>query len=122
MGAAGEPGEQGMSMLEVLVAVVLLAIGLLAVAASGGLSLREVSDSRTQLRSWTGVGRIADSLTALGWGGVDDGSATVDDVELTWTVASPSAGLERVDLVVDRPSAAGFGTVTDTVYLYLAKP
>lgn len=109
-------------MLEVLVAVVLLAIGLLAVAASGGLSLREVSDSRTQLRSWTGVGRIADSLTALGWDGVDDGSASVDGVELSWTVASPSAELDRVDLVVERPSASGIGTVTDTVHLYMAKP
>lgn len=111
-----------MSLLEVMVAIVLLAVGFLAVAASGGISLRGVSDSRTQLHAWTGVGRVADSLTALGWGGVADGSASADGVDVSWTVATPRADLDRIDLVAERPSATGHGTVQDTLHLYLAKP
>ena len=111
-----------MSMLEILVAIVLLAVGLIAVAATGGLSLRGVSNSRSQLQSWAAVSRVADSLTAEGWDNVSADSVTLDGSRLRWTVAAETAELDRVDLFVERASSSGVGSVEDTLRLYLAKP
>lgn len=115
-------GDGGFALVEIMIAVVLLAVGFLALAASGAFSLRSVSGSRTQMHSWTAVGQVADSLIGQGWGSVSADSAEIDDVRLSWTVTAASSTLDRVDLAVERRSAGRFGTVDDTIHLYLAKP
>lgn len=114
--------ERGFALVEIMIAVILLAIGFLALAASGAFSLRGVDGSRTQMHSWTAVGQVADSLIGRGWGNVSADSAQIDDVRLAWTVTAESSTLDRVDLAVERESSGRFGTVNDTLHLYLAKP
>lgn len=114
--------QGGFALVEVMIAATLLAVAFLALGASGAFSLKNVSGSRGQLQSWTAVGQVADSLTGTGWGAVTDDSAVVDDVRLAWTVTAESGELDRVDLVVERPSAGLTGVAHDTIHLYLARP
>lgn len=114
--------EAGLTLLEALVALVLLSAALLALAGAAGASLKTSSESRRNLQVWSAVHRVVDSLTAAGWGAVSDGAAIVNDYPIWWTVTSVTPELDRVDAVVARRRAGGFGAMEDSLTLYLAKP
>lgn len=114
--------QQGLTLFEVLIAIVLLAAAMLALSAAAGSSLRRASLSRGDMDVWANVTRVVDSLTAEGWGNVTAGSRTKATYTVNWTVTAENADLDRVDVLVGRRGAGGYGSVQDTLTLYLANP
>jgi Tfp pilus assembly protein PilV len=112
----------GLTLYEALVAITLLAVGLLALSAASASSVRRSSLSQTDMRQWAVVNRVTDSLFAAGWGNVSGGSHVAATFKMEWRVTTESADLERVDVVVGRLAAQGYGTATDTLTLYLSNP
>ena len=112
----------GLTLFEVLVSIVLLSFGLLALGAAAGSSLKRASLSSRDMHQWTDVTRVADSLTALGWGNVTGGSRSAAHLNIAWAVTTVSADLERVDIVVGRRQALGYGATQDTLTLFLSNP
>ncbi len=123
-GPASAPAgdRKGLTLFEVLVAMVLLGAAMLALSAAAGSSLRRASLSRGDMDLWANVTRVVDSLTAEGWGAVTAGSRTKATYTIGWTVTAENADLDRVDVLVARRGAGGYGSVQDTLTLYLANP
>jgi len=109
--------ERGVSLIEVMVAMVMLTSALLGLASAAGLALRTTVRGRQDLQLWAAVQWKADSLVALGWGNVTNGSDTFQGYPMSWTVSGTN--LERIDLLVDRASLTTGATIRDTLVLYL---
>jgi prepilin-type N-terminal cleavage/methylation domain-containing protein len=102
----------GFSLIEVLVAVVILGVSLVAVASMGTVSAGRLRQSRTDLAVWSVMQRTSDSLRAVTTS-VTSGSKTINQVLVTWTVRD-SLSPKRVDMVVKRN-----GLSVDTTIFYL---
>ena len=87
--------ERGVSLIEVMVAMVMLTSALLGLASAAGLALRTTVRGRQDLQLWAAVQWKADSLVALGWGNVTNGSDTFQGYPMSWTVSGTN--LERID-------------------------
>lgn len=112
--------EAGFGLVEVLVAVVLLAVGVAGVAA---LTLGVARHSR---RSAAETGRtlaaqqVLDSIRRAGFGAAEDGGATLAldgrTWRASWAVSRTSADLKRVDVRVAEPGATGAGPARDGTF------
>ncbi len=115
--------EPGFSLLEVLIAVVVLSVGVLALGAAAMFSLRDMNRSRRDTQYWADVQQVTDSLLGVGWNVVVAGSTTIRGRAMSWTVTTVNSKSQKVRVLVSHsrytnPSA----TVQDTVLLYLASP
>ena len=111
--------ERGMSLVELVVGIVILSMVLLGMAGAAGLATRQTVRGRTDLQLWAAVQWKADSLVALGWGNVINGSDVVHGHAMSWIVTGTNP--ERIDLMVDRMNMTTLTTVQDTVVLYLSQ-
>lgn len=119
IGACKEHGardERGASLVEIMVAMVMLTSALLGLAGAAGVALRSTIQGSQDLRLWTAVQWTADSLFSVGAGNVIDGSDVVQGRSVSWTVSG--ADPLRIELLVDRLNRRA-QTVQDTVLLYL---
>ncbi len=114
--AHGARDERGASLIEVMVAMVMLTSALLALSGAAGLALRSTNQGRQDLQLWTAVQWTADSLFAAGAGNVTNGSDVVQGRNVSWMVSG--ADPLRIELLVDRLDRTA-QTVQDTVLLYL---
>ena len=113
----------GFTLLEILIATVVISIGLLGLAAGAGLALRDMNRSRRDFAYWGDVQQVTDSLLGVGWNVVTSGSTTVRSRTISWTVATETAARQRLTVIVNRPRAASLTAMAaDTLVLYLAKP
>lgn len=112
--------EAGFGLVEVLVAVVLLAVGVTGVAA---LTLGVARHSR---RSAAETGRtlaaqqVLDSIRRAGFGAAQDGGETLAldgrTWRASWAVSRTSAELKRVDVRVAESGAAGAGPAREGTF------
>jgi prepilin-type N-terminal cleavage/methylation domain-containing protein len=114
--------QSGFTLIEVLAAVILLSVALLALGAVAGQSLKRSALSAGDLQVLSDVTRISDSLTVTGWGAVTNGTEAHAHHKINWNVTTVSADLDRVDLVVQRLGALATSVVEDTMTLYLSNP
>jgi len=112
----------GFTLLETLVAIVVLSIGLLGLAAAAGLAVRDMSRSRRDFSYWGDVQQVVDSLLGVGWNVVTNGSTTVRDRAMSWTVTTESANRQRLNITISRTRYDLTGSASDALVLYLAKP
>ena len=119
--------RKGFSLVEVMVAVVLLTVGLMAVSGLAASSLRTSFRARDEARYWGDVQEVVDSLMARGFGN-DTSTASGTWVtsssgrNLKWTVTTNANAPETVTVVVQRPGYVNrMSTAQDTVVVFLAK-
>lgn len=106
---AGRRVRSGMSLVEVLVALMLLSVGLLAIAGSATLALRTALDAgRTREATHRAVSRLA-RLTAAGCAPARSGTALGPGGILReeWSVTAANAGFALVSDSVSWMSARG---------------
>ena len=89
----------GFTVVELLVALVVLTIGLLALAGTAGLVAAHVGDGGRLSASAHAARTILDSLAATRCDAVSSGSASQDGAVAQWVVALDSTAA-RVDLTV----------------------
>ncbi len=110
--------ERGVSLVEIMVAIVLLGTAVMSLASAAGLAMRTTVRAREDLQVWAVVQRKGDSLVALGAGNITAGSDVVWGRPISWTVSGTNP--ERIDLVVDRAAMLDLAIVKDTIVLYLS--
>ena len=115
--AKRERDERGLSLIEVMIAMVMLTTALLGLSSAAGLALQTTVRGRQEIQMWAAVQWKADSLISLGWGNVTTGSDNVNGYPMSWTVSGTN--LEQIDLSVDHPSLATGAMIRNTLTLYL---
>lgn len=111
--------ERGVSLVEVIVGMLILASGVMSLASAAGLAMRTTVRGRQDMHLWAAVQWKADSLVSLGWGNVTNGSDTVHGYPMSWTVSGTD--LQQIELLTDHASLTTGATMRDTLVLYLAK-
>jgi hypothetical protein len=112
-----------MSLVEVLVAVTLLAVAMLSLGAGAGIGVRQMGLARQDLQYAADVQQEVDSLSGLPWNTVTSGSANVRGRPFVWTVTAPTPNSRLVTVVVQRRGQQDQSRIfRDTVVVYLAKP
>jgi prepilin-type N-terminal cleavage/methylation domain-containing protein len=114
--------RQGFSLVEVMVAVTLLAVTMMSLGGAATLGLSQMGKARQDLEYSADVQQVTDSLVGIGWNKVSSGSSTIRGRPVSWMVNTLSATSQRVDvMVVRRGQADATLMYTDTVTIYLAK-
>jgi prepilin-type N-terminal cleavage/methylation domain-containing protein len=113
--------RKGFSLVEVLVAMMLLAFVMMSLGAASSLSLSQMAKARQDLQYSADVQQVTDSLVAKGWNKVTAGSATIRGRAVTWTVSTLNPKSQLVTVVAKRRGQANPNIIySDTVSLYLA--
>jgi prepilin-type N-terminal cleavage/methylation domain-containing protein len=114
--------RQGFSLVEVMVAVTLLAVTMMSLGGAATLGLSQMGKARQDLEYSADVQQVTDSLVGIGWNKVSSGSSTIRGRPVSWLVNTLSPNSQRVDvMVVRRGQAETTLMYTDTVTIYLAK-
>jgi Tfp pilus assembly protein PilV len=111
--------RRGISLVEILVALTILAGALLSLASAAGLASRQVLSGRTDVNAWAASQSRAEDLMARDFDTISSGSATMHGFPMTWTVSGTNP--KKVLLEVDWTNRSG-RAVTDTLVLYRAQP
>ena len=94
--------RRGFTVVEVMVAIVLLCVGLLGLAATGALVTRLVMEGRRATVAATLAQRHLEGLLAGDCGAPSSGTSVEAPFGVRWN-ARPDAGGLAVDVVVDAP-------------------
>jgi prepilin-type N-terminal cleavage/methylation domain-containing protein len=114
--------RRGFSLVEILVAVTLLACAMMSLAGAAALGLSQMGKARQDLGYSADVQQVADSLVGRGWGNVSTGSSTIRGRPVSWTVTTINPNSQKINLVVTRRGQAQTNVIySDTVTLFLAK-
>ena len=115
-------GKRGFSLVEVMIAMTLMAVTVMSLAGAAALGLTQMGKARQDLQYSADVQQVADSLVSVGWNRVFSGSSTIRGRPVSWTVTTTSPSSQKVDMLVQRRGQASQTTVyQDTVTLFLAK-
>ena len=115
--------ERGFSMVELLIAMVVMAIGLLGAAQMIPLAMAGVTQAGMRTRSVQLAQERLDELTSNDFDAsvLNAGtySETADNTTLDWTIAddNPYPGTKRIDLTVSWVTSRGTQTSSFTTYL-----
>lgn len=124
-------GREGFSLIEVIVALVILSVGVLAMGASTGFVLTQVRAAELRTDRMTAVHQVAERLRAVPWDDLETACAgqsfsTADfTVSCTVSQAPGIINLKRVQLVSTGPGFSGRRRVqsaTDTMTIGIARP
>jgi prepilin-type N-terminal cleavage/methylation domain-containing protein len=118
----------GFTLVEVMVAVVVLAVGMLAMAASTGYISAEIRSSTWNTQRTMAREQVIEQIRATPFDNIStSGSATViGRYSMTWVVASVNNNLKTVQVIASGPAyRLGKGaksTVVDTVAVRVSRP
>lgn len=120
--------REGFSLVEVVVAMLILTVGILAMAASTGYILSEVRMANFRSERNVAVGEVTQQLRAIQWSNLPSACGsnyTVGDYTVSCTVNQPTVNLHEVILVSVGPGysagAVDFEVVDSTAILF-ARP
>lgn len=114
--------KRGFSLVEILVAVTLLAVAMMSLAGAAALGLSQMGKARQDLHYSADVQQVADSLVGRGWNNITSGSSVLRGRAISWTVTTISPNSQKVDVIVTRRGQAQTTVMySDTVTIFLAK-
>ena len=99
--------KPGFTLPEVLVAVLVFAVGILGLAASGTFIAIQAGEARAITEGTLLAGRVLDSLRSINCAGVNAGSLTgAKNATVRWTV-SPAPRSVAIDATLELPDRRG---------------
>lgn len=115
-------GNRGFSLVEILVAVTLVAVAMMSLAGAAALGLSQMGKARQDINYSADVQQVTDSLVGRGWNNVSSGSSVIRGRAVSWTVTTISPNSQKVDVIVTRPGQAQTTVMySDTITIFLAK-
>lgn len=113
----------GFTLVEVLVALAIISIALLAALRAAGQGTNSVGDLRARLLAgWVAENRLAEHRSRADWmpPGIQRGNARQAGIELVWreeVTATPSPSFRRIDIFVSPASDASRSLAVLTGFL-----
>jgi prepilin-type N-terminal cleavage/methylation domain-containing protein len=95
----------GFSLVELVVALTLLSVGLIALAGSAAVAQRAFADAAATERSVRAAAEIIDSLAHVR--APQSGSRIIDQVEIAWAVSSLD-GMHHILITITHPAQLQF--------------
>ena len=106
--------DQGISMVEVLITVVVMSVAVLSVAGAGFISAAQLEISRAETQRWGIAQQQLEKIAARGYDNLVAGSDSEYGHDLTWSVSGVNP--KQITLVVERPGVVA----QDTFVTYMA--
>lgn len=114
--------HKGFSLVEVMIAMTLLAVSMMSLAGAATLGLNQMKKARQDLHYSADVQQVADSLVGRGWNRVSTGSGTIRGRPVSWNVSTVNPNSQKIDIIVLRQGQANTSIVyQDTVTLFVAR-
>ncbi len=114
--------HKGFSLVEVMIAMTLLAVSMMSLAGAATLGLNQMKKARQDLHYSADVQQVADSLVERGWNNVATGSGTIRGRPVSWNVSTVNPNSQKIDIIVQRQGQADVSIVyQDTVTLFVAR-
>lgn len=105
-------GERGFTIVEVIIAMIVLSVGLLGLVSTAALTTRMISQGQRYSEAAALANQRFEILRATPCPSMANGSNTVGQVQVTWGVTSIQSGRAR-QATVDVRSSTGTGTRSD---------
>ena len=99
----------GFTMVEVIVAMVILTVGVLGLAGTTGLIVRQITLSDMSTDRSAALQTVLERIRSLPFDSVADGSQTMGDYSLSWTSTDGGAKDKLVTVVTSGPGLSGEG-------------
>lgn len=99
-------GRLGFTVVEVIVALIVLAVGILAMAGTTSLLVRQVTVSRATTVRASALQSTVEKLRGTDFDLITDGTHTLGPFTVTWTVTDTSP-VKTVEIVTAGPGLAG---------------
>ncbi len=106
------PGREGFSLVEIMMVMLILAIGILPVVIIQHRSRREVSESDRYTQAVTLAQAQMERIKGMGFGVAAPDSGTMGEIDWVCNVTNVSVGLDRIEIVATWRSAEGEETLT----------
>ncbi len=121
--------RSGFSIIELLVALLILSVGILAMGGSTGYIMSQIRLSQVRTERMTAVREAAEIIRGTEWNGISglcaDSTFHMNDFDVSCSVTSAAGNLLRVQLVSSGPGyQAGrfLPDVEETVAIAIAQP
>ena len=111
--------ERGASLIELMVAVMMLSVALLGLAAAAGVAAQQLHNGRTDMHHWAAAQQQIEELVRMGYDSVNTASSVVQGYPMSWTVSGTNP--KKVIFTLERTNLSA-QTVQDTTVLYFADP
>lgn len=121
----------GFSLIEVIVALMILSVGILAMGASTGHVMAQIQAAELRTERMSAVRQAAETLRGTAWGILEvtcsnaGSTFDTDHYDVSCTVDQPSSNLKAVRLITSGPgfTRGQFSTtVADTFVISIANP
>ena len=99
-------GRMGFTMVEVIFAIMILAFGLMGMAGTTALVVRQVTMADLVTERSAALQTTIERLKAEPFGQLTDGSDSVGIYDVTWTVTRPANRWAAVEIVTTGPGVA----------------
>ena len=100
--------NRGFTIVEIVVAIVILSVGLLGLVTTAALVSRMIAQGQRYSMASSLANRRMERLTSVRCSGMSNGADTVGRIVLTWTVTSVNAGAgKQVVMTVVTPTGRG---------------
>jgi prepilin-type N-terminal cleavage/methylation domain-containing protein len=124
-----KPGHAGFTLVEVIIAIIILAVGLMGMAGTTALVIRQVTLADVATERSAAVQTTIERLRALPFDSVSTGSDSVGIFDIEWTVSTFQNQWKVVRVISTGPGTArggGFpilsGSVPDTFTYRIIRP
>lgn len=104
-----QPQRNGFSLVEVVIAMVVLTVGVLAMAATTGQIFTQLQNATRRTERAVAVQQAVEQIRAMNFSDVRDSAMTVGDYRVQWVVQPRGARFKEVEL-----HSIGPGYVTGT--------
>lgn len=117
--------KSGLTLVEVMAAILVLAVGLLALAAEGGWMIRSAYAAQDRLGRIAALQTTVEEVSAIPFGELAPGRTSQGDFEVSWTLKDQRATSALVEFVAVGPLRtrrgarripAAFRLVADTLH------
>lgn len=95
-------GRKGFTLVELIVAIIILVIGVLGLASAAAVVMRQITGSSFQNRAAAVAQSRFERLRAMPCANATDGTATADGITERWTVQMLNRSLQMQDVVTWR--------------------
>lgn len=120
--AAGPRDRAGFSLVEVMIAMSLLALAMMSLAGAAALGLSQMGRAHQDMQYSSDVQQVADSLIGAGWNRVSSGAGSIRGRSVNWTVSTVNPNSQKIDIVVERRGQHNTSVIyLDTVTVYVSK-